>query len=69
MLTSILLFDRRSLMISIFSFSTAKYNAVLYIYIKISLNNILNFTNIKWYWISLKNIILNFIKRYDFEFY
>ena len=43
-LTSILLFDSRSLMISIFWFSTAKYNAVLYIYIRILLNGmVLNY--------------------------
>ena len=53
MLISILSFDRRSLMISMFSFSTAKYNAVLYNYIKI----------------SLKDMILNIIKRYDLELY
>ena len=59
-LTSILSFDSRSLMISILLFSTARYKAVLYMYIKISLNHmILNF--------KFKDIILNFIKRYDFE--
>ena len=52
-LTSILLFDSRSLIISIFWFSTAKYNAVLYIYIRI----------------LLIHMILNFIKKYDFEFH
>ena len=50
MLISILSFDNKSLMISTFSFSTAKHNAVLYNYIRILLN---------------ANII-NFIKRYNF---
>ena len=52
-LISILLLFNKSLMISIFSFSTAKYNAVIYNYILI----------------SLKDMILNFVKRYYFEFY
>ena len=52
-LISILSLFNKSLMISMFSFSTAKYNAVLLNYIKI----------------SLINMILNFIERYDFEWH
>ena len=52
-LTSILSFNNRSLTISIFSCSIAKYNAVWYNYIRIS-SNYMN---------------LNIIKRYDFKFY
>ena len=51
--TSILLFDKRSLTISIYPFSTAKYNDVIYNYIRI-LSNL---------------IILNRIQKYDFEFH
>ena len=51
MLMSSLSFVNKSLTISTFSFSTAKYNAVL---------------KIIFYLILLKNMILNVIEWYDF---
>ena len=61
-LTSILLFANKSLTISMFPFSTAKYNAVSWNHIiKISLKN--------ESWISLIKIILNFINKNNFEFH
>ena len=62
-LGSILSLLNKSLMISMFPFSTAKYNAVLLNYI------VLKFHWKIWLWISLNDIILNFIEWYDFKFY
>ena len=53
MLISSLSFVNKSLMISIFSFSTAKYNAVL----------------LNYYKISFKYMLLNCIQIYVFKFY
>ena len=62
-LISSLSFVNKSLTISMFSFSTAKYNAVLQ-------NLIISKLHQKtWFWISLKNMILNPIEWYDFEFH
>ena len=59
LLTSILLFDNRSLTISMFSFSTAKNNAVLQNHI------ILKFHLKIWFWITSKDMILNVIEKYN----
>ena len=62
-LISILSFDNKSLIISILSFSIARYNDVLLI------NIIMKFHWKIFFWMQFKDLILNSIEWYDFEFY
>ena len=60
---SSLSFVNKSLTISMFSFSIAKYNAVLQNHIKLKYHKKI------WFWIPSKDKILNPIERYHLEFY